>query len=598
MKMTAFPTVAACFLSACAIALAGCGAGGDDKDTGTDLGPEIGQPDTVDDDGPGDTAMDAADPETTGDEGSKPDLIMDAETVDPDDARDDAADAFDATPDGLPETLALEFTRPDEGDPVSQADIDAFTRKVMRFLRDVKYFDYVLYTTHGVDASTGKRDFQFWYNERMRKEGDLVTFYHPVNMTDGGHNLHIPMSKLLGNLMAAYMLTGDATAGLAVEKLCKGFSASMLGMVHDENDDLPHLMTRNVVMMAHEFTTHDGKRKAVDPSGWYSAYERWNCDRYQITENPYWGEVWVTNLRSKDDVPHILQMIPNLRYLVETAPAGATLDACTETLTLLEAFTKDIVDHDYRIRTKDFDGTLYEPGYTGDAETDQNQGDIGSFTYWRDFIPMAECNARRASMLIAYKKPGEESCGRGEPNDYDDIAFMNNGYNKRICQFFHLAHIANALVNHDNGEAALLLDGMAERIAEDWALAPNQDKIQVDDYTRNVALLAAQASVFGYPLTSAEVRLIHTYYGRTPDKIADWPYWDPWAETVPQGDLGAYRPPDCEGEGDAKLCWTRIEDMGALWEYCWSPLKNPTGRQWVNCDIVRDPESWDDDLPD
>jgi len=125
MKMTAFPTVAACFLSACAIALAGCGAGGDDKDTGTDLGPEIGQPDTVDDDGPGDTAMDAADPETTGDEGSKPDLIMDAETVDPDDARDDAADAFDATPDGLPETLALEFTRPDEGDPRREDRRDA-----------------------------------------------------------------------------------------------------------------------------------------------------------------------------------------------------------------------------------------------------------------------------------------------------------------------------------------------------------------------------------------------------------------------------------------------------------------------------------------
>ena len=585
-----FAIIAACALLA---QFGGCGNGAQEDDTGSDvLTPaDVANGDIRPDDG----SIDARDTQT-GD--AEPTDTEQADQHEPTDAMEhpDTTGDADQGPLGLPDSLAVTFTREDKGTPVTQAEIDAFTRKLMRFMRDVRYFDYVLYTTHGVDASTSMRDFQFWYNERMKKEGDLVTFYHPVNMTDGGHNLHIPMSKILGNLIAAWMVSEDPTAGLAVEKLCKGFTASMLGMVHDENDDVPHLMTRNVVMMQQEFDTHDGRRKAVDPSGWYSSYERWNCDRYQIVDNPYWGAVWVTNLRSKDDVPHIFRLIPNLRYLVAQAPAGATLDACTETLEMLEAFTKDIVDHDYRIRTKDFDGTIYEPGYTGDAETDQNQGDIGSFTYWRDFIPPAECNARRASHLIAYHQPGEESCGRGEPNDYDDIAFINNGYNKRICQFFHVAHLANALVNNDNDEAVMLMDGLAERIAEDWGMAATQDKYSESDYTRNIALLLANSSIFGFPLTSDEVRLIHEYYGRTVDKITAWPYWDPWAETVPDGDLGAYRPPDCEGAGETQQCWTRVEDVSGIWEYCWSPLINPAGVPWVNCEIVRNPGSWDEPI--
>jgi len=492
---------------------------------------------------------------------------------------------------GLPDSLNITYNRADQGTPLTDEEIKTFTRKILSFLKQVKYFDYVLYTTHGVDASTGKRDWQFWFGEHFKKEGDKVTFYHPVNLTDGGHNLHIPMSRVTGDVIAAYLLTDDATAALAAEKLCKGFSASMLGQVYDENDKLPHIMARNVVAFNHEFTTHDGKRKAVDYSGWFSDYERWNTNRFKYVNNPYWGEVWVTNMRSKDDVPHIFRLIPILRYAAVQAKAATVKDACGEALTLLEGFAKDIVDSDYRIRAKNKNGELFIPGYTEDKELNKKQGDLASFINYRDYIPNGECNARRSAELIGYHKPINEDCGRGEPNSYDQISFGLNSYNKRICRYFHVSHIANALVNRDDEAAEKLMSGLEERMTQEKALKEDEMRTEPRNYYLDLALYLAQSHAYGYPLTSEEARTIQEFYGRAVDRTATWPYWDPWASAVPDGELGSYRPSSCDND----VCWWKVEDFAQIFETRWSPFINPASARYVDCDIVRDPSKWDAD---
>ncbi|MBM4370286.1 MAG: hypothetical protein FJ098_01445 [Deltaproteobacteria bacterium] len=489
--------------------------------------------------------------------------------------------------DDLPEGLPGVFSRSDDSPPVPDAEVTAFTQEVLDFLAEIRYFDYVLYTTHGVDASTGLRDWQFWYNERFRKEGELVTFFHPENPDDGGHNLHIPLSRVLGDALAAALLTEDPAASLAATQLCKGMSASMLGMVHDGQDPLPHLMARNVVAFNHEFTTHDGKRKAVDYSGWFSEYERWNCARFPYEENPEWGLTWVTSMRSKDDVCHLFRLVPSLRYASSRAMDAGLREACGETLTLLEAFAKDIVDSGYRIRTKDRDGVPFMPGFTGDPEVDQQQGDLSSFVHWNALIPGAECNNRRAAELIASHAGGAEDCGTGEPNLYDQAAFEINRYNKRICQYFHLAHLANALVNRDDAAAMRLLEGLEVRMTQDLGLPEAEMQYAPDDHRRNMALFLAQSQAFGYPLTGDEVRLIHTYYRRAVERTRDWPYWDPWDASVPDLEEASYRPPDCATEGEETLCWWRVEDLAQLFETCWSPFTNPSGARYVDCDLVR-----------
>jgi hypothetical protein len=511
--------------------------------------------------------------------------------------REDAALELDLTPDvlpgdELPNSLGVTFVRPDEGVPLTDDEIRTFTLRVLRFLQEKRYFDYVLYTTHGVDASTGKRDFQFWYNEHFRKDGDTVTFYHPQNLNDGGHNLHIPFSRVLGNIIAANLLVDDPVVALAAEQLCKGMSASMLGMVYDDDDPLPHLMTRNIATFNHSFVTHDGKKKAVDYSGWYSPYQRWNCDRFLYENNPYWGEVWVTNLRSKDDVPHIFRLIPVLRYGVSRTTSPKVKEACGESLELLESFARDIVESGYRIRTKDADGTPYMPGFTDDPELNKNQGDLASFIHYIDVLPEGECNARRTAELIGFHAPVIEDCGRGEPGLYDGIAFEINRYNKRICRYFHVGHIANALVNSDNAAAALLLDGLRERMDMEFATPSEQIQYTRARWDNDLSLYLAQGHVYGYPLTSKEARMIQEDYQRALDKMDDWPFWDPWADSVPDGEHGGYRPPSCEGQGDEQVCWWSVEDLAQVFETCWSPFLNPASKTYVDCDLVRDPSRW------
>ena len=493
----------------------------------------------------------------------------------------------------LPSSLEIKYTRPDTANPVTDDEVKTFTLKVMGLIKKIRYFDYLLYTTYGVDASTGMKDWQFWYSENFKKEGDKVTFYHAVNLNDGGHNLHDPFSRVLGDTIAAYLLVGDPTMALAAEKMCKGMSASMLGMVYDASDTLTHLMARNVVAFNHEFLTHDGKKKAVDYSGWFSSYEDWNAHRFPYENNPYWGKVWVTNIRSKDDIPSVFRLIPALRYAVDGAAAQNVRDACGETLALLEAFSKDIVETDYRIRSKDKDGKPFIPGYTDDPVANKNQGDLASYINYRTAIPLGECNARRTAELVGYHHQVKEHCGRGEPNEYDNISFQINEYNKGICRGYHVAHVANSLVNRDDEAAAMLMDGLNERMTQEKALPEDKMRTDPDNYRRSLAQYLAQSDAYGYPLDSDEVRLIHKYYGKAVDEMAQWPYWDPWAASVADGELGGFRPPDCKDDGaGGRLCWFNVEDLGQVFESCWSPFINPAGRRYVDCAIVRDPVQW------
>jgi len=537
----------------------------------------------------------------------------DTETTDGDseedgDLEDSEVEGEEETEPQLPDKLNFQYTREEEGTPLTQTEIDDFTKKIMGFLKKIKYFDYALNTTHGVDASTGMRDWQFWYSERFRKEGDTVVFYHPENLTDGGHNLHIPFSRVLGNTLAAHMLLPeDETIALATEQFCKGFSASMLGMVYDENDTVQHLMTRNVVPgFDQEYLTHDGKKKKVDCSGWYSEYPRWNCYRFEYQNNPYWGSVWVTSVRSKDDIPHVFRMVPVLQYAMKTTTNEKVLTACGETLDLLSKFARDIVDNDYVIRSKDVDGNIYKPGYEGDPfmrdypDAEEQPGDLASFSYWdiEGSELNGQCNAKGGAEFIGYHKRVNNDCGRGEPNWYDAFAINANRYNRRIVRYFHLANMANAIVNNDNDAAALLMDGLEERMAEEKAVKEEDMPYPYQDWMRNLALYYMQSHSMGYPITSDEARLIHEYYLKAVDKTKDWPYWDLWADTVADGATGGYRPADCEGPEETRVCWWRSADLAQIFENCWSPLVNPNSVEFINCDIVKDPSQWDETILD
>ena len=502
----------------------------------------------------------------------------------------------------LPDQLNIRYSREDVGIPLTQSEIDDFTYKVMGFLKRIKYFNYLLDTTYGVDGSTGLKDYQSWYEESFRREGDKVIFFHPENPTHGGHNVHTRFSRVLGNTLAAHLLLpDDPTIARAAQQLCKGFSASMLGMVYDENDSVTHLMSRNVVPAFYQdYLTWDGKQKAVDYSGWFSEYPRWNCNRFEYKNNPYWGAVWVTNVRSKDDVAHIFKMVPTLRYAVKDTENDEVREACAQTMDLLGKFARDIVDNDYVIRTKAQDGTIYRPGYEGDPfmrdypDAEMQPGDLASYSFWDlGSVTTAQCNAKSGAEYIGYHQRVNFDCGRGEPNWFDRISTSNNKFNRRINRYYHLANLANALVNNDTEAAALLMDGLAERIVEEEAIPVDELDYPYPYWMRRFALFLMKSHSVGFPLTSEEARTIQLYYLKAVDKLEDWPYWDLWSDAIGDGATGSYRPPNCDGADETMDCWWSVANLAQIIENCWSPLVNPTSVEFINCDIVRDQSRWD-----
>lgn len=467
---------------------------------------------------------------------------------------------------GLPKKLPFEVIRPDKGDPISTQEIDLFTKKIVNFLKKVEFFDWVLRTSHGVDKSSGMPDFMVWWTGvEAIKKGDLVTFRHTE--WGGPDNIMIPTAQVLAQASAAYLLTGDKSAGKVVEQYAKGISGTMMGMVWDENDPVRTIMARAVITHNYEIVMDGGRKKAIDYSAWKHYTEAWNTCTIRVEHNPFWGDIWVKNMRSKDDVPHIFRAVPILRYVAEYGADKEVRDSAKKAVNDLEGFAKDIVDSGYKIRTKDKDGKIFIP----------NQ-DLASFVDYEFLDPKAECTSKLSSALIGYGKPLGNDCGKVIPNLYEEFAQVGHYYNVAIFRNFHLSAIMNAYIAHEYDLAKVMLEGLVERIDRDFDLPLEQipPKAKPEEWQADLAVFLVQSAVVGVPLTSREVRFIHEWYSKAIEEFEKWGYWDLWDPKIPDGTY-SYRPNH----------WIDIERIAYFYEVCWSPFRNPTTKMPVDCDLIK-----------
>ena len=506
-----------------------------------------------------------------------------AEAVD-DDAPDvfvpDVTDAVQAFP---PRSLPFEYTRAPDGIPMSAAEVTAFTKKVTGLWKKIDWFRWVLRTNFGVDPSTGKADFLAWHGDfNAEKAGDTITFHE----NGGDDNMWIPGSVVLSSAINGYLLTGDWTMGKVAEQFCKGLTGVVTGFVWDANDPAPYLMARTIFpMMEQQFTLDaatwkdDGRKKAVK-YGPYGVSEDWNAKTYHFPNNPTWGDVWVRTMRSKDDVRAITRMIPFLYYLVTDAKDAFVKTACQETLTTMTAFAKDTVDYDYNMRTKGKDGVAYVIPCSGT----EGAQDLGSYMCYYDLDPRDECDARLATDMIAYGVQKTNDCGSGFGSTYDGFACVTHYYNYPIVWDYHMAAVGNTLVQQKNLTAWYLLDGLGQRI--DSYMHPSADEPGQKDsaWNKDRALLLVEAASVGLPLTWSEAAFVQKHWTQAIVDFQDWPNWDLWSATVPDGAVKVR--PDASNDG------VDIENLTMLLEYCNSPFKNPAGAPFVDCAVVKDIANW------
>ncbi len=480
-----------------------------------------------------------------------------------------------------PRSLPFAFSRPPEGIPPTAAETRAFTQAVTGLWKQVDWFRWILRTSAGVDPSTGKADFLAYYRDQLAiKAGDSVTF----QSRGGEHNMWIPGAKVLSAAMGGYLSTGDWVMGKVAEQYCKGLTAMIRGFVWDEADPAPWLMARSIFPMDHAFTLDastwhdDGRKKAVEHHWMHQVQDGWNAHTFPWPHNPTWGSIYVTNMRSKDDVCHIVRTTAFLYYLIEDAPAGEVRDACSETLTYMKRFNQDIVDQGYFIRTKGPDGVAY-------AFADQ---DLGNYITYTLVEPLLECPNRLASDLIAYGERRTNACGAGFVPTLERLGTRGHYYNYPIFWNYHMAALANALVQRQHEDAYPLLQGLADRLDAYFHPSPDEAGPKDADWGRDMAVLLVQAASVGLPLTAHEANHVQKHWLRAVMDFAHWPRWDLWAASVPDGAYASHDGfrPAASSEG------VPVEALTLFLEYCNSPFRNPAGVPPVDCEIVRDMAKW------
>lgn len=499
-----------------------------------------------------------------------------------------------------PRKLPFEFLRPPVGEPVEAAEVTAFTQRIAATLRQVGYFRWLLRTSTGVDATTGLADYLAWHNDvQAVKEGPFVTFRHLGHE----HNMWIPSAKILSAAVGAYLHTRDWEAGKVAEQYCKGLTAVVKGFVYDLHDPAPWLMARSILPLDHDFTLDlhtwldDGRYKRVEFSPAKYEAVAWNAETFPWPSNPTWGSIWVTNMRSKDDVRAITRTVPFLRYVVEDAPDAFVRDACAETLETMVRFHQDIVDHNYFIRTKDRYGNAYSLPCGGK--------DLGSYNCYAELDPANECCARLATDMIAYGERRTNDCGTCTGSMYDLIAPVGNIYNINIIWDFHMAAVLSSLVARQYREAYWALVGLAKRTDDYLDPDPSFPGLASPFWPSRLALYLVEAASVGLPLTAREVRLIHRAWDAAAEDLLAFPNWDLWDSSVPDGVYGGWTNWDwwLPSKPIEEINRTNfrpvvrpeavpVQWFATLFEYCASPFRNPAGESFVDCDLLSDPSAW------
>jgi hypothetical protein len=298
----------------------------------------------------------------------------------------------------------------------------------------------------------------------------------------------------------------------------------------------------------------------------------WNAHTVPNDTNPFWGAIWVRNIRSKDDLPHILRTAPWLQRLVQDAPDADVRDAAAGALATLRGFARDIVTHGYVLRSKE-DGKVFIP-----------KGDLVVLGAYDKVLPGGECDAKLGVALVAQGEALGNDCGNGISADYELIAAAGHYYNASMLRYFHLAALANALVARQDAVAQALLAGYAERVD---AIATDPQRARVPEWDANRASLLVCAAATGLPLTGDEAAFVQAQYAAGADFYRAWPLWDLWSGAVADGTY-PYVPGHAGADGEHP----EIEEMTDLLEYCGSPFRNAAGAAFVDCDVVREPARW------
>jgi len=250
----------------------------------------------------------------------------------------------------FPAALPFEVGRTDPGGaPPTASELDAFTRRMVRFFASSGFFRWTRRHSHGLAEPNpwGEPPYMYWWQDTTAvRAGELVTFRHE----GGADNMMAHTGRIFGPVAGAYMTLTRPEEQEPLRELVLGYirgvSAMIDGSIWAEEDPVVDtIMARAIFHRNHTWELDGGRRAAVD----YEPERREVFERRHDTlhnpANPTWGDIYVRTKRSKDDFPWVYRMQTHLARLLWSCQDREVRDAALRLYDQLQAFAADIVDH-------------------------------------------------------------------------------------------------------------------------------------------------------------------------------------------------------------------------------------------------------------
>ncbi len=405
------------------------------------------------------------------------------------------------------------------------------------FLREgINYFGWILYNSHGYMTKKGI-EYLIWPADSEARGNDIVAYKSRKGIIfkhmpgHGGHNIMILTSTILYQAAQEYLNNRDNDAKEIINHYCKGITATMKGMVFGPDDNEKYIMARNIVPRSHIESIKE-RTKLIDYSVWRNEYSSWNAKRIHNKNNPFFGDIYVTTIRSKDDLPHILKTIPVLQKVSNETDDLTLKKSVDEMLNYMKGFCRKVVDCEFYIPTKDKNGNVTIP-----------KGDLAH-------ILREEPYGRAAISLVA----GEDNIKlRDGGRMYERIATKMKYYNYKIFNTFHLSTIMLARMKGHielEEEATIRFYRRLERLTK------SRDKKR-GIKGKDLANLLIQSKSIGIELSQEQEEIIREEVSKAMKSYICFNRWDLWDRSVKvgvYGSQGGYIPFDPEV--------MRIEELG------------------------------------
>jgi hypothetical protein len=487
-----------------------------------------------------------------------------------------SSDTTDAGPDAAPElppdgslpahpkSLPFSYTRPESGAPIDQATIDQKTDELLDLLTKTRYFGFLDERVHGWPESDPQKRFWYgvyWTGVDVVIQNGAVTYFHGPG---GSDNDGIITSPVLEGACFAHLLWPDDRLEHLVRKLVRGMSSWVLAMQRGPIDP-DTLMTRASYPASIQSTDSPGASYFIDYSQNQPGIDNGATDYVHIANNPTWGDEWVKNKRSKDDIGHMFRAVAQIDACDGTFAEPGGEDDLVELRKLYQMWSRRVEDDGWAIATLDKNDQVFVP-------TDGLAHFISVGTV------DVECAGKLALRFFGRVTPGDLDCGNGI-SSLDAAASASGHSNGQILRSFHEAAAGHALLANDVPAAQALVAGLGQRLddmMDAYAAGTPEPYLTIPD----AADLIIHSANAGVPLTWREVAFLHqqidlahqTYLDASNDLV--YRSFDP---ATPDGAYN-YAP---VGDG------LKFESLGALLGQCVAQWRNPASKPVLDCDKVR-----------